>query len=805
MSEEISEMKPEEDKQICFIFQDETKIFIPLSFLQDYPNSLLSVICNDSSNLTEGGDAYYVDYDPMSLQQFINVQFSKEKSKLEFSEIFRMYKAFEFYFERYEKSKLYFRAMVYTLINFMFWYNFEIHSACLYDIETPHELVIHDVFTEERIEQFIYFSDLFDYFNVTKVTIQFLFDDRIPYNQIYPSNLHKIFPRLETYIVNPCYYAETKYEIQSEYDIRRYLYAAYKEMKERREHMYNYLLDAKDHPDKDTDYYINDQTLILSSKEYKKFILIGNKINDFLYYHCKERAVMTCAGYITYDDFYVQLKCKYNRDYNMQQIELKNNDHKDKKNYRSTYMFIFNYIDHDGCKDIDHPILKHSYDECIEILIYMLNLPICRQIKKIHTSDYYQIESKNNPKHVTYPFLTALDKGVFDSLQIFNIFNFIESENSEEIQLFVHIISTHIFPNVTTLEFDKYFMNELLLDHLDQIIPYITRTNFPHLHIYDLRSFLIKNDSQQIDKYFPILFSSNIIELMDTVLLSSEFFCLYYYYLSISSHITSLDKFVIDSNLSTSDQHRIPIWKQLCKSNEYKQKNYSLCLKYVNFELLDYCCDLKTYPVNNLYLKPYLSSTEKIDHLNVIFKALNCQYLQNVCLNLTNENMDYNEYYIDELFSVLCSIHYDTVQSLEIYEDLNTPKIGETIDINKNNHANKMAQFLSLFKNLKSLALSLTYSNFSVTELFNLCEEYSIWNSIQDLTITCYTLQKDKKDNEVLDCISSYLLKNKLPNLRSLNLELSCIYNNNNNNIYNNNNNNKIYDICFNLYFFSYA
>ncbi|KAK8795562.1 hypothetical protein WA158_000219 [Blastocystis sp. Blastoise] len=92
------------------------------------------------------------------------------------------------------------------------------------------QLIIHDILTEERNQLFCQYSPLFDFFNITIVTLKFDFSEVISYEYIYPSNLHELFPKLQEYTIHFDYYLELEYFHLPYSDLHyKRLYSIYKQ------------------------------------------------------------------------------------------------------------------------------------------------------------------------------------------------------------------------------------------------------------------------------------------------------------------------------------------------------------------------------------------------------------------------------------------------------------------------------------------------------------------------------------------------------------------------------------------------
>ncbi|KAK8810487.1 hypothetical protein WA158_007062 [Blastocystis sp. Blastoise] len=334
MSEIINEIKCDQEKLVDFIFQDETRIKISVSFLNNYPESLLSLIYLNKANYLKDEDAYFVDSPTLHIDRIV-LYMKNELSldTLSFTDILDLYSGLKHFFA---SSFLEYQMKIY-------------------------DYLILNIFTEERNLLFQKYSKLFEIFKVTTVVLQYDFDDRTPYEYIYPSNLHELFPSKNQYKINNSKKYDNNDNHYNEYS-RSYYSQHYPESfenykNEHEEMAFNHSFMNKDDNKEDNKEEIiplNTNNEIHSLKEEEK---------SYLYYEI--------------DDY-------YSREYNEKQKELEKND-ADIKKKKKTISYIFYYINNENIRDILHPILEYSSDECYEIFNYILNMPICKQIQEIKT------------------------------------------------------------------------------------------------------------------------------------------------------------------------------------------------------------------------------------------------------------------------------------------------------------------------------------------------------------------------------------------------------------------------------------
>ncbi|KAK8794763.1 hypothetical protein WA158_001744 [Blastocystis sp. Blastoise] len=196
----------------------------------------------------------------------------------------------------------------------------------------------------------------------------------------------------------------------------------------------------------------------------------------------------------------------------------------EKKNlllYNNKYISYMKFIFiQDGERDIQHPIVELSLSSCSTIVFYLLHLPIMKHIKQLVTIQNPRVKIQFDIP----PLLITIRDGLVDTIIIFNIFNFIQPGlYPEYIQLFKDIITTHVFPNATTLKI-TYYSYDLYIPLLQDILQLITKNHFPKLHIYDISNIIRNEIHIYKENYKFILFSESIIPLMDTIVYDKDIF-----------------------------------------------------------------------------------------------------------------------------------------------------------------------------------------------------------------------------------------------------------------------------------------
>ncbi|KAK8807267.1 hypothetical protein WA158_004026 [Blastocystis sp. Blastoise] len=214
---------------VDFIFNDESRISVELSFLKKYPTSLLSKAVENSANYLQDEDAYYIDSSRFSVESLILLMEGKiTLDSLPMNEICEIKKAANYFFVNYIGDvKVKIEVVLKGLFqDFIKQNNYSIEDEPNKEGEFSKEdhitpkLCIQGVITKERNEEFEQYSRLFDVLNIKRVLIKFYFSEDIPYEYIYPSNLHELFPQLEKYklkIAGSCSTGEYEVILERQY------------------------------------------------------------------------------------------------------------------------------------------------------------------------------------------------------------------------------------------------------------------------------------------------------------------------------------------------------------------------------------------------------------------------------------------------------------------------------------------------------------------------------------------------------------------------------------------------------------
>ncbi|KAK8814150.1 hypothetical protein WA158_008012 [Blastocystis sp. Blastoise] len=764
-----------EKKQICFIFQDESRVEIPLSILEQYPRSLLSLTYASSNNYLRDEDAYSVDCMPLAIEKvahFLNN--SKSLSSLTMPEVISIYNTLKTFFGDESYVKMF---EVEKYLNTLFKEFCDLHNCNIDDSYSGKEdestFVCRNIFTEEETSAFLEYSCLFDFLDIQHVILVFNFDETIRYEYIYPSNLHNIFPKLEEYTLNICYYAEKKEICITPSDPHyKVLYKEYKLLNYKENNLDSYRDYIYVHPEPVVDGLTRDQIYVkgninrnLSKRNisFKSYIeeerKKRNSTPENIYKELNKE--MNDENNKINPDLCIQSLSDYSYEYNNKKSDLI----KQQENNicKTSSFFTFTYIDSNKLQDYDHPFLKHT-SKNVNILQYVLNIPICKQLKNCI------FNGKKCPKlEVTIsPMLKALQDGQLDSIQTMNIMNFIQIGSYDEYkQIFKDIITTRVFPNVTTLFIECPESNYAYIKFQAEYLSLFTREHFPQLHIYDLRD-VIRFTSSPSMTLSSSLLPDSLMKLMNRIILSDDEILSYILYDNALNQFIKayqINPFIIKTSLMLNNY--IPLWDQL---NELGALD-------VDTIIIDNCMGLKEsilpshdfhkLNIKNLYLNIILGQSNRLLPFHNMISTIHCINLEKVSASIRDMTFNpENNNYLSEFLTDLCTLNYKSVKTLEFNDGKteNGSRFGISsstprVNANQDEINQKTTQFLSLF--------SETPECFDCLYILKNCMQLPIWRNIRELTLS---FKSEINIQEALESLINVITSHQLPNLNSLTL-----------------------------------
>ncbi|KAK8793409.1 hypothetical protein WA158_004768 [Blastocystis sp. Blastoise] len=733
MSEIINEIKCDQEKLVDFIFQDETRIKISVSFLNHYPESLLSLIYLNKANYLKDEDAYFVDSPTLHIDRIV-LYMENELSldTLSLTDILDIYSGLKHFFA---SSFLEYQMKIYD-----------------YLILSMQKII-------EQNECEINYGDLFEFDKEKELTINNDFDDRIPYEYIYPSNLHELFPSMNQYKINVSYYPQ-KQTIQidsKEYDNNEYHYNEYS----RSYYSQHYPESFENYKNEHEEMAFNHSFMNKDdNKEDNKEEIIPLNTNNEIHSLKEEE-----KSYL-----YYEIDDDYSREYNEKQKELEKND-ADIKKKKKTISYIFYYINNENIRDILHPILEYLSDECYEIFNYILNMPICKQIQEIKTKSR-QKEIINLEMH---PLLRALKNGIFDHIYIFNILNYIQSKFYSKYQnLIQEIISTHIFDNVTTLEINGDHTDQCDIEFQIELLHFFTKTHFPKLSIYDLSNYYCCCPYDIQSRLAKYLVPYSLLELIDIIYIKHSNL----YKNTFPINVESLETiFQVKKHHDITIQSYIIIDKfdELMKRVLYSGLliDYEVYFDFddISESLSDYSLiDLNLYPSKFIDVEANSTDYSILHRMEYIYERINCDHLEAISIHLIDIiDEKINEYY-NEYLSFLSTCNYTTVNKLTIdkhqayFSLFETPNLQYIKEIN-----DVFYKFFSLFTN----NIQYIYISDSILAKYLLFSKDTIqlplWSNLQELYLYF---------NDTIESLSLTLFneldKRQLNNLKIVSILCPC-------------------------------
>ncbi|KAK8794801.1 hypothetical protein WA158_001782 [Blastocystis sp. Blastoise] len=739
--------------RIQFIFQDESKVSIPLSILNQYSESLLSIVAHNSSSYLEDDHAYFVDAPSLAIDKLIQYMNDKLSIKeMSINVLIDLYKTIEYYFveDNLYKSKLYDRLT-------------EIFNDFLNRSNYG--------FTDNSEKLFKKYSKIFDFFNVTTVTSDLIFSDDIRSEEMYPSNLLEIFPKIKKYNLKLSYFPKDQ-EICIPPSDPHYtlLYKEYKRLYYKNYYPEAYKQYNHDYPQiysnslSDTDIHIleSNNNGNMKEKNSNKIIIhheiIPIDIDKEIQNEKEEEK----------PDLYIVSLSDYSREYDDDQWALEEDD-LDLDNLKST-IIEFSFIDDDDNRDILHPILTIPDNTSIDILSYILSIPIYQPRNKLQI---------NIPQ-----LLKAVNDGIIDFPQQLDFYYFVKyGDYPEYIQLFKDLITTRVFPNVTTLvissaDNDTYIM-------LKDILPLITREHFPNLHIYDITKrpkYTYLDPSENITHYIlPI----SLILLVDTIIVSNDI---------RDSSMDILNDNVYNNFITAKQSHDFTVevclcaekltdsWNELCnqgilKVNYMYSDFYNLDKKEYDLSLID----LSRYDYKQFILTIDISQEQPIEMLkNQYSKLLNKNINEIYLLFDYNDDDEKNIYYFNEYFSIFNKENYQSVTNLTIHESIlymdNPRELNDISEKDLNSIYNYFQRFTS---NIIELDLK---SNYIVLKDL-LMSIFSYFKDHKLSTLKSLQISETYMNSRGVDISPIFQFINKfkdssitLPNLKELQIQFGFYY-----------------------------
>ncbi|KAK8809678.1 hypothetical protein WA158_000621 [Blastocystis sp. Blastoise] len=450
-----TEFRLTEDKYL-FTFQDETQLWIPREFIEKYQQFPFYDIIEHSDKYEDG--SYYIDMPSFSMDKVIHFLMDDNTNidSLNLQDGFDIYKIILDYSVTIDKeiqSDLllhikecfynYMKKNKYFLSKEYGIYNqLKIYQELFSSDRTL--ISINGLFTPQRKEEFLHYSLLINMMNITTIEIIYDYSSNIPLEYICPSCIQDIFPSLkEIKITVTTHYKETNQLLNPNSDeyIMEYAHLLY-----------------------------NDEHRISKHKKYEYYT--ESEMNEYN----KISSLDPNKLYYSHDliDSY--------------------NEKRRKNQLPKLYKYIINeaiYTNDNSKVEMNETEDEYTLDDEVRIKYDGI-------INKVSTE--HDLYDKIDPMF----FMKLFEEGVFDSLTILSVKCIKETTKQIDDNMFMNVMTTHVFPNVTEFIYDDKDNGKLFE------LSSLTKECFPKLHIinYD-----IEIDTNNYQSLFPV----NIISMIDTI------------------------------------------------------------------------------------------------------------------------------------------------------------------------------------------------------------------------------------------------------------------------------------------------
>ncbi|KAK8789973.1 hypothetical protein WA158_006753 [Blastocystis sp. Blastoise] len=619
-----------------FIFNDKSKVSVELSFLKKYPTSLLSKALENSANYLQDEDAYYIDSSRFSVDSLILLMEGKiAPDSLPMNEICEIKNAANYYFGN---DIFDIKAKIEVTLQFFLSAFMKQNGCSIEDKQRNGE-------------------------NKQTLLINVNFSEDIPYEYIYPSNLHELFPQLEEY--------ELKIPVIK---LIKEIYIESFSLPSNKIRLHSRRNNANNHQEEEN--IIHHEIIPINIDEEIQNEKITKKLNLYT------------------DSIYEYIPISHE-----QKLVKKSNETIISKEEFSSYTFSF--CDEDGHLNTSHPTISRGRCEppCIQIDNYLLKLPVFKQLRNcLDFGSYYQLETVS-------PFFKSLSEGIFDNIQIMELKNFINCEMYPEyIQLFKDIITTHVFANIKTLKIYIYDELDHRIQLYKEILPLITRNNFPKLSIYTINYSTNFNLLEDHFGIISLLTPTSLIELVDIIYLSNGYkttIQLNESYVNTMCQVKQYHKFKIQVDFDINNYNEL--WKKLFDSEVINFNTLTINLSKIDPLIHDYSFDLSHCSIKCLNIDINNDSIDKMKDIQNLLQTINTTNLEEIYFHFEHYDTDTFTEFFNALLHILHNKFYNNVTKVDISVKYNS-NIGflnenQMIEMNR-----ILLEFFSLFTdNIRSL------------------------------------------------------------------------------------------------------
>ncbi|KAK8797572.1 hypothetical protein WA158_005918 [Blastocystis sp. Blastoise] len=535
------------------------------------------------------------------------------------------------------------------------------------------------------------------------------FSEDIPYEYIYPSNLHELFPKLQIYNISFDYYPELECFRVPYSDLHyKRLYSIYKQNYYNMSSLLLYNTYLKRLTEEKLLELVKKQLVIYTKIDFWK--QLKNKIKN-VDEHLVRGTLPDEYNNDEYKDYrpplYVECYSDYSREYNKQN-EKQLND-------KQSCSILFYFQNKNEFPDELIGLLTFSENYYVDkIASYIYNMPQCKQLNTIKCIGANKEEAENKCISLSLSIpalLSALNNGIFDNLEKMNISTYNMEDSTQYI-----------------------FYKSLFLS--------FSREHFPQLHILNISSYYTNRFSESLVasmKDIYTLFDSSLFELIDTIIIDYHF-CYY---------IIKYGKEIVDVLINAYKRHqftlKLPVlnlkeysiyWQQLLKSNILLCENLFLSsVSICDFGSKEILPDLSKNYFKEIIFSIRDSLSQNCDQqlINTV-NTINCQKLEEIRIDISSTK----------------SYSY-------LYDDNQSSSNADIISFQK---------CLTLFSsNIKYLKINYGCLCDMIYVLQNIME-FPLWINVEELSICFY----NNRLKDILDQFIRYFNNHKLLKLKDLSI-----------------------------------
>ncbi|KAK8812498.1 hypothetical protein WA158_007731 [Blastocystis sp. Blastoise] len=610
-----------DEVQYLFTFQDETKLWISKEFIEKYNQLPFYDIIKNSEKYED--DSYYIDMPSSTMEKVIRFLLAEDKniSSLDFKESYDIYKIiYEFsvtadnsiqkclLFHIKELFIDYLNENNYVVYNKydIFWHSLRKLNISieLFSLEKK-KICMQGLFTPKRKDELFYYSILFKMMNVTTVEIESnnhnnidSYASNIPIEYICPKYIKDIFPSLESLTITiNIHYKKSEFLLKPNSDEYIMEYAR--------------LFDSSFYTLSDSEEYE-----YFTRSEMNEYNTISSLDLNKLYY--------------SHDLVYVYKRNKENNKlpklykyFINEGINTNHYLHVEMNGTTNEYT-LFDRI------SIEYDEKTNDKTLCINELSSQLNTSQLIQLSTYMCSSNIMINTNFFSTYEAMAFMKALEDSIFDSLKILSVRWIKELTFDINKNLYIKIMTTHLFPNVTELIYNEEYFE----------LSSIKKECFPKLHIINI-------DIKITHKFVESLIPVNLISMIDTIRIKEiesdqkkeialQFDNLAYIY---SIYIDGIDDLIyycphIKELLENS---LISIHKLTVDTSDFVNikkldyfKNYKQNIDFLDIKLkVDYNISIKYLKsISNIFNNNKINTIHKLTiNLNLIQKDLSSEYL----------------------------------------------------------------------------------------------------------------------------------------------------------------------------------